>query len=137
MKKLLTLITAVIMAISLSACGTPDEFQLDIYKGVQAELKLMHLNASTSQKKWQIDGIAEALRNAEAIEKDVSLFGYYPDFTVEVTLPDSPDQILRAVVDLNGDWVEFYYLEDSAITGDGLYRSKVSAEDFLAYIHVV
>lgn len=137
MKKLLTLMTAAIMAISFTACDTPNEYQMDIYKGVQAELKLLHLNASNSQKKWQIEGIAQALRDAEAIEKDVSLFGYYPDFTVEVTLPDHPDQMIRAVVDLNGEWVEFYYLENSAITGAGLYRSKVSAEDFLAYIHVV
>gem|GEM_PF-1383343 len=137
MKKLLPLITAAIMVISFTACETPDDFQLDIYKGAQAELKLLHLNANGSQKKWQIEGIAGALRDAEAIEKDISLFGYYPDFTVEVTSPENPAETIRAVVDINGEWVEFYYMENSAITGEGLYRSKVSAEDFLAFIHVV
>lgn len=137
MKKFITLIAAAVLAISFTACGTPDDFQLDIYKGVQAELKLLHLNASNSQKKWQMEGIAGALRDADSIEKDISLMGYYPDFTVEVTSPENPDQTIRAVVDINGDWVEFYYLENSAITGGGLYRSKVSAEDFLAFIHAV
>lgn len=137
MKRLLPLITAAIMAVSFTACDIPDDFQMDIYKGVQAELKILHLNASNSQKKWQIEGIAGALRDAEAIEKNISLFAYYPDFTVEVTSPENPAKTIRAVVDINGEWVEFYYLENSAITDEGLYRSNVSAEDFLAFIHVV
>lgn len=134
MKKLLCLFLIAAMACVLSGCDNPDSLQLDLSRGYGEHLKLIHLNASTEEKRERIEAFGEAIRSAEPLEKELSLFAYYPDYRLEIT-PWEDGETLTAIVDINGDFVDFYfpgpYPEKSAV----LYRSQTTAEEFKKLVH--
>lgn len=129
MKKMLCALLLCLMLLPLAGCGEkPNSMQLDVYRGADAQLKLLHLNISSTDKKERIEAFAKAIRNAEPIEKPMSLFAYYPDYTIEITPWEGGK--LTVVVDVNGDWVDFYYPGPNPESSDTIYRSKMSAKEF-------
>lgn len=137
------LILAMLMSLCFSACSAPDYLQMDVYMGSGEELKLLHINASSEEKIAQIEGIRRAITEAEATEKTVDMMGFYPDYRVVIQEKDK--ETISAVVDINGDYVEFYFLDPEVDSGTGekanendamVYRSKVTALEFEFFINV-
>lgn len=135
MKKLCCFLLSLGVLLGMTACQSPDDLQLDIYKGANAELKLLHLNASNSTRKQIISGITQALTQAQPTGKPMEFFGFYPDYTISVTTPGDPNQRVTVVLDINGEWVEFYYPGPNPAQDGIIYRSEMSAVDFLKLIH--
>ena len=55
MKKSLCVLLFCIMVLQLSGCSsTPNSLQMDLSRGYGEHLKLLHLNASTSEKRERI-----------------------------------------------------------------------------------
>lgn len=115
-----------LLACMLTGCETAS--QLDITQGYGVGLKLIHLSAGSGEGLERIGEFREVLREAEPLDKDPALFAYYPDFLVEIR---TPDEEVCAVVDINGEFVDFYYAGQE----DRLYRAGISAEDFLTLVH--
>ena len=134
MKKLLCIILLAAMACLLSGCDNPDSLQLDLSRGYGEHLKLIHLNASSSEKKERMEAFGDAVRNAEPLEKDFSMFAYYPDYLLEIT-PWENGETLTVVVDLNGDFVDFYYPGPYPEQSNTIYRSQMTAEEFKILVH--
>lgn len=134
MKKIICLLLIAAAAFLLTGCSNPDSLRLDLSQGYGDNLKLIHLNASIKDKKERMEAFGDVIRNAEALDKDFSLFAYYPDYLLEIS-PWDNGKDLTVVVDLNGDYVDFYfpgpYPEESPV----IYRSKASAEDFKTLVH--
>ena len=92
----------------------------DRLQGYGNQTKLLHLNASSSQKAQRIEGFCQVLEDAEPLDKDFSLFAYYPDYFLQIHQAGSGT--VGAVVAVNGDYIDFYYLgEDVACL---LYTSR-------------
>ena len=134
MKKLLCMLLLAYMAFLLSGCDNPDSLQLDLSRGYGEHLKLIHLNASTSEKRERMEAFSDVIRNAEPLEKDISLFAYYPDYQLEIT-PWEGGETLTVIVDVNGDFVDFYYPGPYPEQSGTLYRSKATAEEFKKLVH--
>ena len=123
-----------------SGMSIPDDMQMDIYLGDHKELKLLHINASNSEKETQIRKIYEAVTDAYPTDKPMELFAFYPDYTIEVDDLESsePDQRIKVVFDVNGDRLEFYHIdEESEDSGETpvIYRSNMSVDEFKTYLH--
>ncbi len=135
MKKLFcSLLLAGALLFLFSGCDNPNSLQLDLYQGYGSHLKLLHLNASTAEKRERMEALGDALRGAEPLEKDFSLFAYYPDFQLEIT-PWDNGEMLTAVVDINGEYVDFYYPGPNPQESQTIYRSRMSAKDFKKLVH--
>lgn len=135
MKKFACIFLCFGLLIGMAACQSPDDLQLDIYKGTAAELKLLHLNASNAARKNIIEGITRAITEAEATDKPMELLGFYPDYTISVTAPEDLQKQLTVVLDLNGEWVEFYYPGPYPQQDGIVYRSKMPATEFFELLN--
>ena len=62
------------------------------------------------------------LEDAEPLDKEFSLFTYYPDYLLELR---RNGQTTTAYVDVNGQYIDFYYEGE-----EQLYRSHTTAEEF-------
>lgn len=134
MKKLLCVLLFCILALQFSGCSsTPNSLQMDLSRGYGEHLKLLHLNASTSGKRERIQAFSHVILEAEPLDKPLSMFAYYPDYLLEIT-PWEGGQ-LTVVVDINGDYVDFYYPGPNPERSSTIYRSHTSAADFKKLIH--
>lgn len=129
MKKCIALLLLACLSGLLAGCSRPNSLELDLSYGYGVQLKLLHLNASNADREAWIRSFQEALEDAEPLEKDVSLFAYYPDYRLEIT---EDGKTTAAVVDVNGDFIEFYYEGEEDQT---VYRSRCSALEFNALIN--
>lgn len=129
MKKLICALLALCLTIQLSACAAPNSLQMTLSQGCGVELKLLHLNASSRERRERIEEFAAALEGAQALEKDISLFAYYPDYRLEIVRDGA---VTAALVDLNGSFLDFHYEGDATI-----YRSPMTADEFKAVLHRV
>ena len=66
-------------------------------------------------------------RDAEPLDKEFSLFTYYPDYLLEL---NRNGQTTTAYVDVNGQYIDFYYEGE-----EQLYRSHTTAEEFRQLVH--
>ena len=73
------------------------------------------------------------LEDAEPLDKDFSLFAYYPDYFLQINQAGSGT--VGAVVDVNGDYIDFYYLGEDVAEEPQLYRSHTTAADFKKLVH--
>lgn len=149
MKKLLCAVSAILLSISLAACTTPDSVQMDLYQGYGRQLKLIHLNASTGDKQERMLAFAEALTGAQQLEKSFDTFAYYPDYILEIkglsltkngdsyTVDEAADGTITAVIDINGDYVDFYFPGPEPEEANVIYRAAISARDFKKLVHQV
>ncbi len=149
MKKLFSLCLAIFLLCGLAACGNPNSQQLNLYQGCGQGIKLIHLNARTEVDRERIASFAQALADCRPLEKSLSLFAYYPDFKLEITgralvaeggdsegdapgftVEEQPGATLTAIVDINGDFVDFYFPGPAPAQSDTVYRSSLSAKEF-------
>ena len=119
MKKRMLLLLVTACAVLLAGCSSPNSLQIDLFHGYGEQLKLLH----------RIRSFAQVLEESEPLEKDISLFAYYPDYRLEI---EENGETTAAVVDINGDYVEFYY-EDAE--QPVIYRSTWSALEFNALVN--
>lgn len=88
MKKSLCVLLFCIMVLQLSGCSsTPNSLQMDLSRGYGEHLKLLHLNASTSEKRERIQAFSRVILEAEPLDKSLSMFAYYPSVCFHTTLP--------------------------------------------------
>ena len=80
MKRFLSLLLAGTLAALCTGCSQPDSLTLDLSQGYGKHTKLIHLNASTAEKDQRLQGFYLVLEEADPLEKDFSLFAYYPDY---------------------------------------------------------
>lgn len=152
MKKLLcAVLAACLAACLLSGCDTPNSLQMDLFQGYGRELKLIHLNASSGENRERMEAFAQALADSQPVEKDISMFAYYPDYRLVISgkalasgeggagfaVVDAPgqDSSITAVIDLNGDFVDFYFPGPDPERSDTIYRSKMTAKEFKVLVH--
>lgn len=153
MKRSISLLCCCALLLGLVGCAAPDSLKLDLYQGYGRELRLIHLNASNEENSRRIDAFAQALVGAQALEKDPSLFAYYPDFRLEikgkalsydvtadgvlegVSVEDRADGTITAVIDKNGDFVDFYFPGPEPEASDVIYRSPLTAEELILLVH--
>lgn len=153
MKRIGSLLICCVLLLGLVGCAAPDSLKLDLYQGYGRELRLIHLNASDEKNSERINAFAQALTGAKALEKDRSLFAYYPDFRLEikgkalsydvtgdgvlenVSVTDQADGTITAVIDKNGDFVDFYFPGPAPEASDVIYRSSLTAEELLVLVH--
>lgn len=153
MKRIVSLFLCCILLLGLVGCTAPDSFKLDLYQGYGRGLRLIHLNASDEKNSKRIDAFAQALTGAKALQKDISLFAYYPDFHLEIkgkalkfdvtadgvleniSVTDQADGTITAVIDKNGDFVDFYFPGPAPEASDVIYRSPLTAEELLILVH--
>lgn len=145
MKKLICAVLAACLSVCLlGGCTSPDSLQLDLFQGYGRQLKLIHLNASSTEKRERMNAFAMALSDASPLEKDISMFAYYPDYILEIkgksltqsgstyTLAeaDDPNATITAVIDINGENVDFYFPGPNPEESPKIYRSKITAKEF-------
>lgn len=132
MKKAIVLLLSLMLSGLIAGCSQPNSLTLDLAQGYGQNLKLIHLNASTDEKKQLLESFAQVLEESQPLDKDFSLFAYYPDYLLELT--DNGTKT-TAVVDVNGEFIDFYYLEEDGTPSPQLYRSQTSTEDFRKLVH--
>ncbi len=150
MKKLFSLLFACLFLCLMAGCDSPDALKMDLYQGYGDQIKLIHLNASSEENRERMDAFAQALVNAEPLEKDLSMFAYYPDYKLELSgkrltvngndfaLEDVSGRdgvSLTAIVDLNGDFVDFCFPGPAPEQSGTIYRSAMPAEEFKKLVH--
>lgn len=128
MKRIFCALCVSALLLMLSGCSAPDSLQLDLSQGYGRQTKLLHLNASTEKRRLRIEAFAALIEDAQPLDKDISLFAYYPDLTMTITRDGQVGP--TAIVDINGDFVDFHYSGETR-----LYRSKVSALEFKGLLH--
>lgn len=128
MKKALFALCTAALLLLISGCSSPDSLQLDLFEGYGRQTKLLHLNASNAKDRQRIEAFAAVFEDPQPLAKDISLFAYYPDFSITITREGEAS--LNAVVDINGDHVDFYYSGETQ-----LYRSGTTAADLKKLIH--
>lgn len=128
-KKIFFLPLAALLIFTFTACSSPDSWQLDLSQGCGTRMKLLHLNASTEARRKRLRDFEALLENAQPLEKDSSLFAYYPDYLLEITHDGKKTTV---VLDVNGEYLDFYYPEENEST---IYRSAYTAADLRKLIH--
>ena len=126
-KKALSLLLALGLCALCAGCTQPDALTLDLSHGYGQHTQLIHLNASSSQKAQRLEGFYQVLEDAEPLDKEFSLFTYYPDYLLEL---NRNGQTTTAYVDVNGQYIDFYYEGE-----EQLYRSHTTAEEFRQLVH--
>ena len=124
-KKALSLLLALGLCALCAGCTQPDALTLDLSHGYGQHTKLIHLNASSSQKAQRLEGFYQVLEDAEPLDKEFSLFTYYPDYLLEL---NRNGQTTTAYVDVNGQYIDYEGEEQ-------LYRSHTTAEEFRQLVH--
>ncbi len=154
MKKLLCIALICILTCLLTGCSSPNSLRMDLSQGYGKGITLIHLNASSSKKQERIGAFLQALADAEPLEKSLSMFAYYPDYRLEFSgktlvssgrssgfeitdAPGSKDATLTAIVDVNGDFVDFYFPGPEPAQSDVIYRSKLTAQEFKKLVNQV
>lgn len=132
MKKAFCLLLAAVLCALCAGCTQPDSQTLDLCQGYGQYLKLIHLNASSAEKQQRMDAFAQVLENSDPLDKEFSLFAYYPDYLLELK---NNGQTTTAVVDVNGEFIDFYYPGETLEEPQQLYRSRVSADEFRKLVH--
>ena len=132
MKKVIALLLAAALCALCAGCTQPDSLTLDLSQGYGLHTKLIHLNASTAEKKERMEAFAQVLEESDPLDKDFSLFAYYPDYLLE--LHDN-GQTTTAVVDVNGEFIDFHYPGDSLDEPQQLYRSRITSDEFRKLVH--
>ncbi len=132
MKKAISLLLATALCAFCTGCSQPDSLTLDLSQGYGEHVKLLHVNASTAEKEERLAAFAQVLEEADPLDKDFSLFAYYPDYFLE--LQDNGKHS-AAVVDVNGEFVDFYYLGEDVAETPQLYRSHTTADEFRKLVH--
>ena len=127
MKRIFSAVCAVLLGVLLAGCSVPDALQLDLYQGCGNRLKLLHLNASTQERRQRIEAFERLWQDAQPLEKDIALFAYYPDYELTVT---RKGQAVTVMVDINGEFVDFYYPGDTVV-----YRSALGVNDLKKLVH--
>lgn len=138
MKKLIaavSILLACFLLCCLSGCDNPNSLQLDLTQGCGQQIKLIHLNASTAEKRERINAFLEVMQNAEPLKKDFSMFAYYPDYKLELAGTEDSSGVITAIIDINGEYVDFYYPGPYPEASETIYRSPVSAKDFKNLVH--
>lgn len=128
MKKILCGICLFFILSLLAGCETAS--QLDLTQGYGEELKLLHLSAGSGEDLERIHEFQDVLADSEPLDKDLSLFAYYPDYLLTIREPGGQGNV-DAVIDINDKFVDFYYVGQE----DALYRANMCAEDFLELVH--
>lgn len=128
MKRILCALCVSALLLLLSGCSAPDSLQLDLSQGYGRHTKLLHLNASTQKNRLRIEAFAALTEDAQPLDKDISLFAYYPDLTMTITRDGQAAPTI--IVDINGDFVDFHYSGETL-----LYRSKMPALEFKGLLH--
>lgn len=128
MKKIFCALCVSALLLMLSGCSAPDSLQMDLYQGYGWQTKLLHLNASTEKNRQRIEDFASITEEAQPLDKDISLFAYYPDYIM--TIDRAGQSGMMVIVDINGDFVDFFYPGETQ-----LYRSKMSALEFKRLLH--
>lgn len=153
MKKAICALLVFCMLLPLAGCGKPDSLQMELSQGYGDKIKLIHLNASTAEKQERMEAFAQMLSVAQPLEKELSLFAYYPDYQLEITgmalhfqqdskgsmrdisFTTGADCSITAVVDVNGDFIDFYFPGPSPQESSVIYRSALSASEFMAMVN--
>ena len=153
MKKILSILLAMGLLCFLAGCDHPDSLQLDLSRGYGERLKLIHLNASTEEKRERIETFAGVLTDAQPLTKDFSLFAYYPDYYLQITgkaldydldekgimrnvsLRTGQGLSLTAIVDINGDYVDFIIPGVTDTDHPVIYRSAMTAQEFVKLVN--
>ncbi len=133
MKKLFSLL-ALCLCLCLSGCSNPDSLRLDLFEGYGNHLRLLHLNASSQERRERIEAFSRVFEDPQPLSKSIDLFAYYPDYQLTITSSEK-DGSLDAVVDINGDFVDFYYADSGE--EPVIYRSQMSAQEFLILVNQV
>ena len=133
MKKAISLALAALLCALCAGCTQPDSQTLDLYQGYGNFLKLIHLNASSAEKQERMDAFAQVLEDSQPLDKEFSLFAYYPDYCLE--LKKAGEAACVAIVDVNGDYIDFYYVGEDGTADPQLYRSHVTADQFRKLVH--
>ena len=133
MKKAFSLLLAAALCVLCAGCTQPDSQTLDLYQGYGNNLKLIHLNASSAEKQERMDAFAQVLEDSQPLDKDFSLFAYYPDYFLELKKTGQASCV--AVVDVNGEYIDFYYVGEDVAAEPQLYRSNVTADQFRKLVH--
>lgn len=131
MKRLVCTLLACGLLCLCGGCSSPNDVQLNLYQGFGREMKLLHLNASSHAKEERMEAFHQVLLNAEPLEKEYSMFAYYPDYRLELKLRDS--DLLTAIVDVNGEFIDFTY--PLSANPEQIYRSHVTAQEFKRLVH--
>ena len=132
MKRVCSLLLACVLCAFCAGCSQPDALTLDLSQGYGRHTKLIHLNASSAEKEARLQAFYQVLEEADPLEKDPSLFAYYPDYLLELT---DHGTTTTAVVDINGDFIDFYYPSEDGQEPQQLYRSHVTAPEFRKLVH--
>lgn len=133
MKKAFSLLLAAALCVLCAGCTQPDSQTLDLYQSYGNNLKLIHLNASSAEKQERMDAFAQVLEDSQPLDKDFSLFAYYPDYCLELKKTGQASCV--AVVDVNGEYIDFYYVGEDVAAEPQLYRSNVTADQFRKLVH--
>ncbi len=132
MKRIIALLMVLLI---FSGCGIkPSDMYMDIYNGTDRELKLLHINANDDKRINQMNGILSAIENAEASDKPMELFAFYPDYTIEAS-PLGSDEIITVVLDVTSEYVQFYYPGPNPEKSDVVYISDMPSEEFMDLIN--
>ncbi len=135
MKKLFCIAAAAFSLCLLTGCSNPNSIQMDLYQGYGENLKLIHLNASSGEKRERMEAFLQVIENAEPLEKDLSLFAYYPDYKLELEGAEGFSGAITAIIDVNGDYIDFYYPGPYPERSDAIYRSRTTAQEFTELVH--
>ena len=153
MRRIIAVLLTAGLLCFLTGCGNPDSLQLDLSRGYGEHLKLIHLNASSEEKRERIETFAGMLIDAQPLTKDYSLFAYYPDYDLRITgkaldydldengvmrdvsLVTGKDLSLYAIVDVNGDYVDFIVPGVTDTDHPVIYRSAMTAEEFVKLVN--
>lgn len=128
MKKALSISLVILALLTLFGCSAPDSLQLDLRQGYGLQIKLLHLNASSDKNRQRIEDFASITSDAQPLEKDISLFAYYPDYSLTITRDGQA--VTEAVIDMNGDFVDFHFAGETQ-----LYRSRLSVPELKKLLH--
>ncbi len=153
MRKLLSALLACLLLCGLGGCSSPNSLQMDLYQGYGKHTKLIHLNASSGENRNRMESFAQTLTSAQPLEKEFSMFAYYPDYQLELagkelvvsdgetsgfSIRDVSGQngaTLTVVIDLNGDYVDFYFPGPAPEASQTIYRSEMESAEFKKLVH--
>ena len=153
MRRIIAVLLAAGLLCFLAGCDNPDSLQLDLSRGYGEHLKLIHLNSNTEEKRERIETFAQVLTDAQPLDKDFSLFAYYPDYALKITgtaldydldengvmrdvsLITGEGLSLYAIVDVNGDYVDFYIPDIAETDHPVIYRSAMTAKEFVKLVN--
>jgi Type III secretory pathway, lipoprotein EscJ len=135
MKKTTFYLFFILLLCFFAGCTSPDSMQLSVYNDAEKELKLLHLNASSSEKKQKIEAVYRIISDAEPIEKDLSLFAFYPDFAIDILMPENKGETVSVVLDLNDEYIDFYYPGPYPAADANIYRSSFHPDELKKIIH--